>query len=327
MARKGPLALTLVALLGGGISACAGKRPADSGPEAADRPTIAEAPAAVQATFGRYAPTGVPAGTVEQETEDDLATWSAEYPGESGIVEVSALADGTLVSVEREVAAADAPAVVRERAAALLGAAATTVDHLRLAVYELEERTASGRVRERFVDPYGRVVLERVLEPGADTETPVPLTDLPAAVRATMTTAAGGAGLSDVHRETMDGHPVFAASWHAADGAHEVAVLEDGTMLSVELATGPVAARVAALTEKGEGETGEAARGDEEGDAGEETATAEANETGTGVERMLLEVWEAKATVGDTVRQVLLLPTGQILGNVTSGPDAPGDAD
>ncbi len=318
--RPYSIRMTATALLGLGFAACAAQ-PGAPEARAQAAPTASEAPSVVLATFGEYAPAGVEAAEVTQEDENGLVTWSAEYPGPDGQVEITALADGTLVSVEREVPMAEVPAGVRTRAVGLLGAEAFSVDHLRLAVYELEDRDASGAVQERFVDPFGRVVLERTSPRGAGGETPVALEQLPGVVWSAMEAAAKGAALSDVHREVTNGRTVYAGSWQSADGPHELAVLEDGSPVSLELPTGRVPARVREMA--GQREGGHEA-GDEES-AGATTGASKADSgqvSGAGVERMLMDAWEVEATVGGMTHQAVILPSGEILGSVAESTES-----
>ena len=273
--------------------------------------TATSAPQPVQLTWQRLGGSLESAIEVERETEHGLETWSAEFPQADGTAEVSVLADGTLVSIEREVTAEVMPAAVREHAARALGAAPDSVERLRLAVYELEDRDASGTVRERFVDPFGNVLLTRSIDEANQHEVAEKLADLPAAARAAIVQECAGAELTSLAQETEAGHDVHAAAWRTADGPRELKVLGDGTVLSLELPTGALPARVAALVTKAR------AAADDDDDEGDEDA---AHGRGTAVERMLLDAWEAEVTAGATVRQAIILPTGEILGDVSSEP-------
>lgn len=285
-------------------------------------PTALQAPAAVEAAWKAFSGGVLKPGSAEQETEHGLETWSAEFESAEGTLEVTALADGTLVAVEREVEPAQLPGAVRDHASRVLGANPDGVDRVRLAVYELEDRTPSGEVRERYIDPFGIVLMTRRMAAGAEHETPVALDALPPAARAAIEREAAGAVIEGVQKETEAGHGVYAASWRAADGARELKVLDDGTVVSLEIPTGPLPARVAALvmgagksSPEGPGTPAESTDDDEKDDPEDQVAHASGP---TSVERMLLDAWETEVTVGGTVRQAIILSTGEILGDVTS---------
>jgi hypothetical protein len=313
----------IVALLAtaGALTAvgCAEERTAE-----APAPAAAETvPDAVQQTWKAFGAPLPSSGQVEKETEHGLETWSIEFRGEAGTTEVAALTDGTLVSVEHEVALADVPASVTEQATRVLGAAPDSVERVRLAVDEFENRTAAGAVRERFVDAYGNVLKTRNVDSSDEQEVEESLEELPAAVRTAIEHESQGATLTELEKETEGGVEMHSAAWKATDGHRELKVLADGTVLSLELPTGTLPARVAALVAgggavAGQGSSTTAATAAEDDDR-EDGAAGETAEHGkVDVERLLLEAWEVEVTEGETVRQALLLPTGELLGDVTA---------
>ncbi len=271
-------------------------------------PTALQAPAAVEAAWKAFSGGVLKPGSAEQETEHGLETWSAEFESAEGTLEVTALADGTLVADRtRGRARRSFPGAVRDHASRVLGANPDGVDRVRLAVYELEDRTPSGEVRERYIDPFGIVLMTRRMAAGAEHETPEALDALPPAARAAIEREAAGAVIEGVQKETEAGHGVYAASWRAADGARELKVLDDGTVVSLEIPTGPLPAQVAALvmgagksSPEGPGTPAESTDDDEKDEPADQVAHASGP---TSVERMLLEVRWAEVAVGDTVRQ------------------------
>ena len=67
-------------------------------------------------------------------------------------------------------------------------------------------------------------------------ETELAITDVPAAVLATMQKSAAGAKLAEFERETEKGKTVYTATFDGKDGKEmEVTVNPDGTLISVEL--------------------------------------------------------------------------------------------
>lgn len=284
--------------------------------------SMSETPSLVQATLSRNAPSGAEAEDVEREIEHGLATWSAEYETHGGDLEISVLEDGTLVALERESKPSALPQAVRAAAEHELGGKAKKADHVRIAVYELEDTLDDGTVRERFVDPYGQVLLERRVAAGPDSDTPETVDDLPAVVRSTVERETGGAELTRVQKENEWGNVVHAASWQAADGPREVKVLEDGQVLYTELPTGPLPSRVATLLDmKGsqEGEVSEESAeeleeetAEERGETEEEARLTADRESG-GPERLLLSVWEVEWKDDGHEVEALVLPTGDIL--------------
>jgi len=67
-------------------------------------------------------------------------------------------------------------------------------------------------------------------------ETELAITDVPAAVLATMQKSAAGAKLAEFERETEKGKTVYTATFDGKDGKEmEVTVNPDGTLVSVEL--------------------------------------------------------------------------------------------
>lgn len=286
--------------------------------------TATAAPTAVQRTWQSYGGPLAVATDVERDTEHGLETWSAEFTADEGTIEVTALGDGTLVSIEREVATDDAPAAVRDHAVRVLGAAPGSVDRVRLAVYEIEDRSSSGAIRERFVDPFGNVVLTRVSDPASEREEVATLDELPTSARAAIEREAGDAVVTAVEREMVGDNWVYSGSWQEADGARELKVLADGTVLSLELPTGELPARVVQLIENSAGITVDDGDGEDEAADNDQAQRRAAD---FGVERMLLDAWEAEVAVGDTVRQAVVLPTGELLGDVMSGRRAADDND
>jgi hypothetical protein len=305
----------VAAMVLGGI-ACArdGSEPTEDGGAAS------AAPDAVQQTWRTFGGSVDSSSEVEHDTEHGLDIWSAEFADGEGSTEVTALADGTLVSLEREVALELVPEVVRDHAMRVLGVEPDRLERVRLAVYELEDRDVDGVVRERYVDPFGNVLLTRHVDPATENEVTETLDELPAAARAAIERETHGATLGDLQREADGGHEVHAASWQAADGARELKVLNDGTVLSLELPTGALPERVVALVE---GEDRGVAGDDEDDDDG----SGSRGGGSVGVERMLLDAWEADVAVGETVRQAVVLPTGELLGDVTSEEHDSGDAE
>lgn len=267
-------------------------------------------PGTVRATWTEWAGARSGPSALEHEIEHGLDTWSAEFKGDDGTVEITVLADGTLVALERDVDPDTLPADVAGAAATALGGAPERASHVRLAVYELENRTPSGALRERFVDPFGVILSDRMIDVGSENEAAESLEDLPAAARTAIENAAGGSPITGLARETERGRQVHAASWTAADGPRELKILDDGTVLSLELPTGELPEGVRSLTG--------AVVGDDEGESDE--SGAEPGEDEPTVERMLLDGWEVERMSGDAVRSVVVLPTGQTLGAVEEEP-------
>jgi len=334
------LCAVLAGCVGIGIAATAcSKDEHGEGDAAVHIKSVAQLPAPIRETLARFGPAKAKPKGMEQEVEHGLATWSAEYHTDGGDIEVTALTDGTLVSVEHESTPDALPRNVMEFAKKTLGARVKGADHVRVAVYELEDSPEPGTVRERFVDPFGKIVVKRVHKAGPDNDISEAITDLPAAARATLEKETGGAKLTGLHRETEWGYTVHAASWQAADGPREVKILGNGGVVYVELPTGPLPARVAALIQKSSGQTEEAEKADERqagkatrkpGATGEEETAAAAGHTeGTpeqaergaasvGVERMLLDAWEVRGKQDGKKVEALILATGEVL----SGPEA-----
>lgn len=301
--------------------------------------SIAELPGPVRDTLALFAPAKAKPESMEREEENGVVTWSAEYELDKGDLEVTALSNGTLVSIERESRPSALPREVVDASKEVLGMKPKEADHVRLAVYELEDRPQEGTVRERFVDPFGRIVLQHIHVASPEESTPEAVADLPAAVRATLDKKTGGAELTGLHVEKEWGRTVHAASWHAADGPREIKILEDGRILYLELTTGPLPAGVAAMIEEGAGYP-EAATETNENQAGE--ATAESSSEGeqelveeggseeaeghaghaassAGVERMLLDAWEVRGNRDGHEVEALILETGKILTGTGSG--------
>ncbi len=263
--------------------------------------------AAVQATFDAWGDGTQVQGTLEHDSEHGVEVWSAEFDAPDGRREVSALGDGTLVAIEREVAPEKVPRVVREAAVRVLGSQPGEADHTRIVVYEVEDRPVPGKVRERFLDVFGNVLITR--DASREAEAAESLEDLPAAARDAIASVAGGAAIDSVVAEHDGDRVVHAASWRSPAGPHELKVLDDGTVVSEELPLGRLPDAVTSLLEGGEVTGDDEAETDE---AGEEAAP-------TGVERMLLDAWEVEAADGDMVRTAVVLPTGEILGDVAVG--------
>jgi len=295
--------------------------------------SIAELPGPVRSTLAQFAPAQAKPEDLEREEENGVVTWSAEYEMDKGDLEVTALSDGTLVSIERERRPSALPREVVDASEEVLGTRPKEADHVRLAVYEIEDSPEAGTIRERFVDPFGQVVLQRVHKAGPEHDTPETLSDLPDVVRVTLETETGGAKLTGLQMENEWGQTIHAASWNAADGPREVKILENGHVLYLELPTGPLPARVAAMIKKGAGYPEAATETNEEQ---AEEATAESSSEGeqelaeeggseeaeghaghaassAGVERLLLDAWEVRGKRDGRELEVLVLPTGEVV--------------
>ncbi len=70
---------------------------------------------------------------------------------------------------------------------------------------------------------------------GEGKETPVALKDVPAAVRATLEKEAAGGKITEVEKEVKDGKTIYSADIESGGKAWDVAVGEDGKLLSKEL--------------------------------------------------------------------------------------------
>ena len=275
-------------------------------PETAAADTTVQPPAAVEATFAAFGGGARRPGSLERDREHGFEVWSAEFDGPEGGREVTALPDGTLVAIEREVASEDVPTAVRQAAERVLGTAPDELDHTRLAAYEIEDRPSPGTVRERFVDAFGNLLVTRTESDADESETPEELGDLPPAVRTAIDREAGAVPLESIVAEQADGRTVHAVSWQEADGPRELKLLDDGTVLSLELPLGAVPEAVAA-------QAGDEDLADQEGEVDDDESAAGV----TNLERMLLDVWQVEASDGDMVRTALILPTGEILGDIT----------
>ncbi len=296
--------------------------------------SVAELPGPVREALGRYAPAQAKPESMEREEEQGLVTWSAEYETDAGDVEITALSDGTLVSIEHESKPAALPKAVADASRKALGGRPKEADHVQVAVYELEDRPEPGMVRERFVDPFGRVVVERIHKAGPEHDNPEEVSHLPAAVRATLDRETGGAELTGLQTENEWGHTVHAASWQAADGPREIKILENGQVLYTELPTGHVPAAVEKLVEEDaqhpqetagvneaeqreETEKASQEPGEEAKKSGMSNKNAEAGEVqglpAGGVERMLIDAWEVRGKQHGRERELLILSTGEVL--------------
>ncbi len=241
-------------LLSGSLTAACSTNRDQWGDPAARVKSIAQLPKPVRDTLRLFAPAKAKPGDMEREEEHGLVTWSSEYETNAGDIEITALSDGTLVSIEQESKPAALPREVASAGEKALGGKPKEADHVRLAAYELEDHVQKGTVRERFVDPFGRILLQRLFVASPEESIPEMVSDLPAPVRATLDHETGGAEPTSLRMEKEWGQTVHAASWHAADGRREVKILEDGRILCLELKTGPVPARVAALISEGAGQ-------------------------------------------------------------------------
>ncbi len=324
-------------LLSGFLTTACSTNRDEGGDAAAKVKSIAQLPKPVRDTLRLFAPAKAKPGGMEREEEHGLVTWSSEYETNAGDIEITALSDGTLVSIEQESKPAALPREVASAGGKALGGKPKEADHVRLAAYELEDHVQKGTVRERFVDPFGRVLLERLVVESPET-TPEAISDLPAPVRATLDHETGGAEPTSLRVEEEWGQTVHAASWHAGDGRREVKILEDGRVLYLELPTGPVPARVAALITEG---AGQAEAGAEANEQQAEKPTAESASEGeeklaeaggsekaeghdrratssVGVERVLLDAWEVHGERDGRNAEVLILETGKILNGTDS---------
>ena len=70
---------------------------------------------------------------------------------------------------------------------------------------------------------------------GEGKETPVALKDVPAAVRATLEKEAAGGKITEVEKEMKDGKTIYSADIESGGKAWDVAVGEDGRLISKEL--------------------------------------------------------------------------------------------
>lgn len=177
---------------------------------------------------------------------------------------------------------------------------------------ELEDRPTPGAVRERFVDVFGNLLVTRTIHDGDEVESPEELAELPEAAHAAITREAGAATIESVAAEQVDGRTVHAASWRGSGGPRELKVLDDGTVLSLELPLGALPPAITSLL--GDDEVAPADEGEEEEE--ENNDVAETAGRAVDVERMLLDVWEVEASDGDMVRTALIVPTGEILGDI-----------
>lgn len=335
MFRKVIVLLGMCGILTAGlIAAACNERDGEEGDHATKVRSTEDVPASVRALLARFAPAGAKAEDMEREEEHGLVTWSAEYETAAGDVEITALSDGTLVAVEEESTPSALPPAVAAAARATLDGKIEKADHVRLAVYEIEDAPTPGTVRERFVDPFGRVVFERTHEAAPENDRPEEMTALPVQVRTTIERETGGAEITGLEAGNEWGHTVHAASWDAPDGRRDVKVLDDGQVLYVELPTGPVPSRVAELAEDSGGypeevDAAEDAREDgehEEAEHREGTGDAEEKQPGeraesgeesgrptAAIERMLLEAWEVRGEQDGSEVELLILPTGEIV--------------
>ena len=85
----------------------------------------------------------------------------------------------------------------------------------------------------------------------------VPMSRVPAPVLQSIRGASKGAALHDIERGDEDGVPAYETSWQAGGHKHEIAVAEDGKVLSleeiIELREAPAAVRKTILAESAGG--------------------------------------------------------------------------
>lgn len=321
--------MVLFVALGLPVQACRGGDE-DRGDEGATRiGSIAELPAPVRQAFGHFAPQGARAEDIESEMENGLKTFSAEFDSKQGDQEVTVLEDGTLVDIETEMKPKKLSPEIAALASKLLGAEPEEADHVRLAVYEIEDRLPGGEIRERYVDPFGRILIEKTHKVQAEKDVAVGMDELSSRVRETILSETGGAEILRLQQEEEWGHRVFSAAWRTPEGRREVKVLENGNVLYLEMPLGVLPAKISAMV--GEGDVDEAGDVDAEdsvGEAEEEDENesveeareedgnkgAEADEENdVQVERMLLDCWEFVGRRGSGEVEGSILSSGEVL--------------
>jgi hypothetical protein len=152
------------------------------------------------------------------------------------------------------------------------------------------DRLRSGAGEDVFNGP-----TSEFLDLGGDDGVRVKLADIPAAARTKINAERGRNKLSGLFREVSDGETVFEAEFLERRFARSIKVKEDGTMiedeLEIELSDLPAAVLAAVRAEYPDGEITEVERGED------------------GVDTF----YEVEVELEDSVRELKLSPTGQIL--------------
>jgi len=199
---------------------------------------------------------------------------------------------------DQEVAISQVPAAVR---ATLLKAAEGGT------IKEIERETKNGTtVYEAEVLLHGKEVEIKVAADGTllgkevenegdeeEDEDEVPISRIPQAARAALLKYAGGAPLKEVEREKENGVELYSAEWKANGREHEAKVTADGVLVELEekVPAGAVPAAVRSAATK-----------------------LFPNGAKVKFQKKTIVLYEVEAKVAGKEREVLISPTGKVLG-------------
>jgi len=192
---------------------------------------LADLPSAVQETVKRELGSAR-VDEIERDTEDGKVVYNIDAETADGRdIELEVAEDGALLGKKEEVRLADVPAAVRATIERELDG--ISLDGIELQTekgtiqYQAEAKTADGRDIELELAEDG-TLLEKQEE--------VRLTDVPAAVRATIERELGGVTPEQVERVTEKGTIHYEVEAETADGREiDLDVAEDGTLLDKEV--------------------------------------------------------------------------------------------